>query len=117
MKAINKLALLASLAVSSLAFADDVVGTGGTVTELELSSPSADLYLAYHGRIVISTSIGKAVSKAEYRWGGVSCGTRVLSDAMVASLQRALESAAPIVPRYQLGQGDVKCLVGYRLAP
>lgn len=115
MKALNKIAVLASLAISSLAFAD-TQGIGGTVIELEVNTTSADTYLQYHGRAVIVS--GKSnTTNTEYRWGGTSCGTRTLSDSMVAMLQRALESGAPIVPRYQDGQGMAKCLVGFRFAP
>jgi hypothetical protein len=53
---------------------------------------------------------------AEYRWGGTSCGSRTLPDSHVAMLQRALERQGTIVqPRFQIGQGDLKCLVGFNL--
>lgn len=116
MKAIGKLAILSSLLISSLALADSD-GAGGTLVGLEINTTSADTYLQYHGRAFIQTVTGKSNTTIEYRWGGTSCGTRTLSDSQIVVLQRALESASPIVPRYQLGQGDSKCLVGFRLAP
>jgi hypothetical protein len=88
---------------------------GGTVIDLEVHTPSADTYLQHHGRVVIMS--GKFNTNTEYRWGGTSCGTRTLSDAMVALLQRALESGTPIVLRFQIGQGMAKCLVGFKFAP
>lgn len=116
MKALKNIVVLASLAVSSLAFAEDTQGTSGIVTELEVNTTSADTYLQFHGRVVIAS--GKTLnSPTEYRWGGTSCGTRVLPDAMLGMLQRALESGAPVVPRYQIGQGSAKCLVGFKFAP
>jgi hypothetical protein len=115
MKAFKTIAVLASLAVSSPALADDAEGLGGTIVELEVNTTSADTYLQYHGRLVVAG--GKNLTtKTEYKWGGTACGTRVLSDAMVALLQRALETATPIVPRYQIGQGSSQCLVGFKLA-
>jgi hypothetical protein len=113
--AINRIIVLASLAVSSLALAEDTVGGGGSMTELEVNTPSADIYLAYHGRIVVTAVSGKNNTSTEYRWGGASCGSRVLSDAMDALLQRAHETSTPIIPRYQLGQGAAKCIVGFKL--
>ena len=114
MKAFKTIAVLASLAISSVALADDAQGLGGTVTQLEVNTTSADTYLQYHGRIVVVG--GKnLINKDEYRWGGTSCGSRVLPESMVELLQRALESGTPILPRYQMGQGDLKCLVGFKL--
>jgi len=118
MKALTTLAVLASLSLPSLALAGDSVGSRGTLTTLEVNTPSADTYLQYFGRAVVLTSSGKNnTSSVEYRWGGTSCGSRVLSDAEVAMLQRALESGTPIAPRYQAGQGSTLCLVGFTLAP
>lgn len=116
MKAFIKTAMVSSLLVSSLALADSN-GAGGTVTGLDVNTQSADTYLQYHGRAFIRTVVGKNASTAEYRWGGTSCGTRTLDGAQVALLQRALETASPIVPRYQPGQGDINCLVGFQIAP
>lgn len=105
--------LLAALAVSSLAMADEE-GNKGTMTSLQINHSTSETYLAYHGRMTVSE--GKGVS-AEYRWGGASCGSRTLPDNLVAMLQRALETGAPIEPRYQLGQGGSKCLVGFTVMP
>jgi hypothetical protein len=102
----------ATVAFPAIARAEDE-GPKGTVTSLEANTTSADLYLQQHGRVVILT--GK--SSAEYRWGGTSCGSRTLSDAMVAMLQRSLESGTPVIPRWQDGQGSAKCIVGITLAP
>jgi hypothetical protein len=114
MKAFKTIAVLASLAISSVAVADDAEGIPGTLTVLEVNTTSADAYLGSHGRIVIAS--GKNLgNKDEYRWGGVACGTRVMPESMVAMLQRALESGTQILPRYQTGQGDLRCLVGFKL--
>lgn len=102
-----------AVAVPATAFADES-GTAGSVDSIEINTPSADAYLQYHGRIVIKT--GK-VTKTEYRWGGTSCGSRTVPEDMVAVLSQAVRDATIVVtPRFQIGQGDVKCLVGFDVA-
>lgn len=120
MKALHKLSktglavafFVTAVAAPSLAFADEQ-GTSGTVTSLEINHSSSDVYLQHHGRIVVTT--GKA--SAEYRWGGTACGSRTLDENLTTMLQRALESGTQIVPRYQGGQGQSLCLVGFTLSP
>ncbi len=120
MKAISKviaaLSVVVTLAVPSIASAE-ALGPKGTITALETNTQSADMYLAYHGRMFVMTGSKGATTTAEYRWGGTSCGTRTLTEAQVAMLQRALESGTPITPRIQDGQGDLKCIVGFTLSP
>lgn len=108
------LALIAILAALPTAvLAADAVGSAGLVSQLEINTTSADAYLAYHGRLVVAAKNGSA----EYRWGGTGCGTRVLTDAQVAVLQRAFDSAMKVQPRYQPGQGNILCLVGVTITP
>ena len=120
MKAISKLtaalSVVVTLAVPSIASAE-ALGTKGTISSLETNTQSADMYLAYHGRMFVLSGSKGATTTAEYRWGGTSCGTRTLSEGQVAMLQRALESGTPVTPRWQDGQGDVKCIVGFTIAP
>jgi len=93
----------------------DEVGAVGTVVGLEINDDSADTYLTHHGRMFVMNA-DKTLT--EYRWGGSACGTRVLSDTEVASLHRALDGKQMrIQPRYQLGQADIFCVVGFTLAP
>jgi hypothetical protein len=76
-----------------------------------VNTPSADTYLQYHGRVIVLT--GKT-TKTEYRWGGTSCGTRVLPTDMVEVLVEAARNDTIVVtPRFQIGQGDSKCLIGF----
>lgn len=103
--------LITSAAAPALAFGDPQ-GAKGTVSELEINHTTTDNYLQHHGRIVVTS--GKV--SAEYRWGGTACGSRTLNDHLVTMLQRALESGTPIVPRYQPGQGQSLCLVGFTLS-
>ena len=103
---------LALFALPGLAHALDSVGAEGTIAELEVSHTTADTYLQYHGRVVL-TSVGRA---AEYRWGGGSCSNKSLSESMVTMLQRAMESGSLVTPRFQAGQGTNKCLVGFSVA-
>ena len=54
----------------------------------------------------------------EYHWGGVSCGTRVLNDAQVAALQATLNNnKMRLQILSQIGQGDIKCVVGFTAVP
>lgn len=96
----------------AVALADDV-GPAGHITELHVNQTSADGYLAFHGRVFIADK----KSENEYRWGGTSCGQRVLSEHQVALLSRALESGLRVQPRTKIGQGSVVCLVGFSLMP
>jgi hypothetical protein len=51
-----------------------------------------------------------------YRWGGTACGSRNLSESQVETLERAVgDKKTRIEPTYQLGQGDLQCLVGINL--
>ena len=87
---------------------------GGSLVALDVNTPSADTYLQYHGRLFVKDADGNL---GEYRWGGISCGSRVLTEDQVALLQRALNNKKmAIEPRTQDGQGIVKCVVGFILA-
>lgn len=106
---------LLGMAVPSTALAADETGTAGSVSVVEINTPSADAYLQYHGRLTLQN--GKA-KFTEYRWGGTSCGTRILSTEMVEVLVEASRNNAIVVtPRFQVGQGDAKCLVGFSVTP
>ena len=97
-----------------VARADDV-GAIGTVAGLQINDDFADTYLQFHGRIWMKTADG---ALDEYRWGGAACGMRVLSEAEVAALHRALDAKnMQIQPLFQIGQADIKCLVGFSLVP
>ncbi len=80
---------------------------------LEVNTQSADTFLQYHGKAL--TKIATGVYE-EYRWGGTSCGTRVLNDDQIAMLQRALDNPnVKVAFRYLDGQGISKCVVGFSL--
>ena len=102
------------LSISGTSFADDI-GDVGPLAGLEVFTTSADGYLSYHGRVLVKNSLG---ALDEYRWGGTSCGLRLLSEAQVGALQAALNTKNMFLrPAYQLGQGDLRCLVGFLLVP
>jgi hypothetical protein len=105
------LALATGTLASSVALAE-TVDSAGYVSELEVNEPTADKYLQYHGRVVLTTW-GKNAMSTEYRWGGTACGTRMLGADKVSLLQRAMEGGMKVTPRYQIGQGASKCLVGF----
>jgi hypothetical protein len=103
------------LLVAGIAPAQDVTGLLGTPAGLQVNTLSADVYLAFHGRLYVKNADNTV---EEYRWGGTSCGARLLSDAQVASLQAAIDNKKMrIEPVYQLGQADIKCVVGFSLVP
>ncbi len=117
-RSLLSLAAFATLSLSTLsstAFAADSTGAAGTLDSVEINNPTADTYLQYHGRVVIN-SAGKLT---EYRWGGTSCSTKVMSESVVALLWDAFynRGTTTITPRFQAGQGTNKCLVGFSLAP
>lgn len=94
---------------TSAANADDVTAVG-TPVGLQITTQSADTNLQYNGRLFVKDADGTV---GEYRWGGVSCGTRVLNDAQIAALQSALDNNKMRVQLLtQIGQGDAKCIVG-----
>jgi len=102
------------LCISRSSFADDV-GDVGPLAGLEVFTTSADNYLLNNGRALVKNTLG---ALDEYRWGGTACGTRVLSEAEVATLQAALNTKNMFIrPSYQLGQGNSRCLVGVLLVP
>lgn len=105
---------LVAAAVPATAFADET-GNKGSVEKVELNTPSSDTYLQYHGRVTLEW--GKnGHKKDEYRWGGTSCGSRTLSDNLIQVLIDASRRGnLQVTPRYQTGQGDVKCLVGFSI--
>jgi hypothetical protein len=103
------------LLVAATAPAQDVIGPLGTPAGLQVNTASADTYLTFHGRLYVQNA---DKTLAEYRWGGASCGSRVLNDAQVASLQAAVDNKKMrIEPIYQLGQADIQCVVGFSLVP
>jgi hypothetical protein len=107
------LTLVSVLTVGAAVANADDVGLGGSIASLELNTGSADNFLINHGRMFVKNSNG---ALDEYRWGGQSCGTRVLSDAQFAALQAAQNNKKmTITPLSQMGQGNTKCLVGFTL--
>ena len=105
--------IFSALIVSNAARADDT-NLVGALVGLEVSTTSADNYLQYHGRMFVKNDGGTV---DEYRWGGVSCGSRLLTEDQVAMLQRALSAKKMTIGTItQDGQGDAKCVVGFSLA-
>jgi hypothetical protein len=95
--------------------AADSTGATGKVKALEVNSPSADTYVAYHGKVGIKT--GKAGAINYYTWGGTQCQGKTISDEMVDLLMHAFKSRkyTRVTPRYKSGAGPTKCLVGIKI--
>ena len=111
-RTIRLLTCFALMSCAGAASADDT-GLVGSVVGLAVNTTSADTYLQYHGRMFVK-NVNNTLD--EYRWGGTSCGSRVLTEEHVATLQRALNhKKMTIEPLSQTGQGDAKCLVGFTM--
>ena len=67
-----------ALATPSLAVAADAVGTTGAIAELEVNHSTAETFLQYHGRVVITDG----TRATEYRWGGVACSNKALPEGL-----------------------------------
>ena len=107
---ITILALAATL-IFEIALADET-GPAGTVHSVLVRTVSSDSYIQAHGSLMVKQSIDDVVT--EYRWGGTSCGAKVLTDSQVAYLMDL--AAAPymlIEPIHKAGQGQIICLVGF----
>lgn len=105
------LALVSALAVPAVAHAADEAGASGFIESLQINDDGGTGYLAFHGRIVVA----KKNASAEYRWGGLSCGSRTLSEGQVSLLTQALANGLQITPYHVPGQGTTQCLVGFTL--
>lgn len=112
-RTIGILGFFSSLVLLVGAASADDAGLRGSIVSLELNTVSADTYLQYHGRMFVRNEDGVL---DEYRWGGTSCGSRTLTEPQFLALQAAANKKNLLIdPRYQLGQGDVECLVGFNL--
>lgn len=97
------------------AAAQDIAGTRGIPLSLQINTAPSDVYLQYHGRLFVRN---EANAVDEYRWGGTSCGSRVLTEPQMAALQGAINNKLiRISPLYQDGQGMTRCLVSFQLTP
>lgn len=111
-RSLAALAVATILAVPATAAAADSIGQKGKVEAVEVFAPASDTHNKYHGRIFVNSGN----SKQEYRWGGTSCGNKVIDDTMLDLLYRAMRNnSMRIVPAYKSGQGSTRCLVGFKL--
>ena len=111
---IKMIALLAvaTTLLAGAAWADET-GPAGTILSLEERTVSSDLYVQAHGILLVKQSIDDMV--VEYRWGGTSCGSKILTESQFSYLMDL--AAAPymlIEPIYKAGQGQTICLVGFK---
>jgi hypothetical protein len=105
-------ALALALLLPNLAHAADQTGAEGRAQSIQINAQSSDAFLQFHGRLFVKSGN----STVEYRWGGTSCGSRTLTDNLVAQLTDAVrDKNGLIVPLFQNGQGSSKCLVGFTI--
>ena len=91
----------------------DETGPAGTVLSVEIRTTSSDFFVQAHGMLVVQQSIDDM--SVEYRWGGTSCGSKILTESQLSYLMDL--AAAPymmIEPIYKDGQGQTICLVGFK---
>jgi hypothetical protein len=105
-------ALALSLALPVTALAADKIGAEGTPHTIHVNGTSSDSYLAFHGRMFVTS--GKTTT--EYRWGGTACGSRTMTPENVQLLLEVVRDGnLTIVPAYQNGQGTSRCLVAFTI--
>lgn len=106
------LALL-TLTATSAAFAQDAEGKPGVATMVQVNTQHATTYIQYRGRVQLTSGNGSQATVQEYRWGGTSCGSKLLTDAQLALLQQAHIHGLTVAPLWKPGQGTTRCLVGF----
>lgn len=109
------LCLAAALfALPSTSFADSN-GAIGTVASLTVYESGSDNYGMFNG--VLSIREKATGTRRDYKFGGSICPNRPVSANSLALLFDALRSKenVEIVPSYKLGNGNERCLTGFRL--
>lgn len=107
-------ALLLAGAFASPALADTTDPVGRAV-ELTVNAQGSDDFGRFRGELVVEAVGSGALTT--YRWGGLACPGRDLSDANVSRLLTALENhdRLVVIPRHKPGQGSTKCLVSFTI--
>ena len=114
-RTIFAIALSAVIALTVATAHGDDIGEVGTPVALQVNTLSADTYLQFHGRVFLKNADG---GLDELRWGGLSCGSRVLTEGQIESLQRAVDTKnMRVIPLTQDGQGQAVCVVGFTVLP
>jgi hypothetical protein len=105
-------ALAAVVLVPAVAYAD-ADGVAGAVTAVTLNESSADDYAVERGSIIVNEG---SVNR-KYQWGGMACSGRLVSEANIALLVRALENPErlQIVPSFKTSTNLTRCLVGFKV--
>lgn len=109
------LCLVAALfAIPSTSFADSN-GSVGTVASLTVYESSSDNYALTNG--VLTVKEKATGTSRSYKWGGSICPGRTVSANSLALLFDALRSKenVDIVPAYKTGNGNERCLTGFKL--
>ncbi|MGQ0697865.1 MAG: hypothetical protein ACT4PZ_06425 [Panacagrimonas sp.] len=111
---IKSVCLCAALGIAvPAAHAADTQGTTGQLISLKINETSSDSYAVQRGSLVIHEN---GLVPREYRFGGTICSGRNLSEQNQNNLASVDSSPTIVVtPFYKSGQGNVRCLVGYRL--
>ncbi len=89
----------------------DTVQFVAPIVALRINSNTSDEFAVFKGFIKVGDSIG---GYALYKWGGVHCSGKELTEAQVAALQAAMNNPRMLIePRTKDGQGSTQCLVAF----
>ncbi|MDC0674581.1 hypothetical protein [Nannocystis radixulma] len=107
-------AALTAVAVPAISYADSA-GTVGNVEAVTLHEPGSDNYGMFNGSVTIKEKTGQ---KRDYKWGGSLCPGREISANSINLLFQALQArkALEVTPNYKTGNGNERCLTGFKIA-
>lgn len=105
-------ALMTALAPAT-SFADSN-GLYGAVDSVTVHESSSDNYAMVNGVLTVREKSG---TKRDYKWGGSLCPGRNVSAGSLSMLFDSLRSQTnvQITPTYKLGNGNTRCLTGFKL--
>lgn len=110
---IRTLAFVTTVALASTAFADTTPTT--SVAQLMVLEPGDASYKLFHGAVWLEAD--KATNN--YRWGGLQCKGRELSDNSVQLLFAAFRSEYQVAVEYVVSQykdKSFRCITGFSIS-
>jgi len=94
----------------------DEEGKVGRIDRLRINTLGSTDHASFQGAVTL-TLIGSK-DQVEYRWGGSSCPGQKLNEFQIQLLMTAMaqRERTKVAPRYSMGEGGTRCLVGFELA-
>lgn len=112
---ITKLLIVAGVSLAAGPAYADLIGRPGALVAIQVNKIGSDKYITNSGKIVVEEA--GTLELREYRFGGVLCAGRNLSESDINTLGRAVSSdVMHVAPFYKLGQAGVRCLVSFIIA-